>query len=165
MQAQNDPSRSPYVSNSLLVAGWDWHRIGTQKARTAVVRVSGSMSTPGRIRTSNPRFRRPVLYPIELRAQARGTLPQGDSPIKPVPDHSALAIPASPITTTSSRFSSRENSISTLSNSSAPNFGAFFDSDNLCCISHLGGRCGFLSDWRHVCFKVGFDSLPMTRQP
>lgn len=24
-------------------------------------------STPGRIRTSNPRFRRPVLYPVELR--------------------------------------------------------------------------------------------------
>ena len=39
-------------------------------------------STPGRIRTSNPRFRRPVLYPIELRAQARGTLSKQDTSIK-----------------------------------------------------------------------------------
>jgi len=28
-------------------------------------------STPGRIRTSNPRFRRPVLYPVELRMRGR----------------------------------------------------------------------------------------------
>lgn len=28
-----------------------------------------SISTPGRIRTSNPRFRRPMLYPIEPRVR------------------------------------------------------------------------------------------------
>ena len=30
-------------------------------------RLAASADTPGRIRTSNPRFRRPVLYPVELR--------------------------------------------------------------------------------------------------
>ena len=41
-----------------------------------VSRIEGYLSTTlGRTRTCNPRFRRPMLYPIELRVRERAILP------------------------------------------------------------------------------------------
>ncbi len=51
----------------------------TQKRREMQIprRLTCVQSTPGRIRTSNPRFRRPVFYPIELRVRLDQCDPTG----------------------------------------------------------------------------------------
>ncbi len=59
---------------------------GRAKRKKATRRWPFVFGTPGRNRTCNPRLRRPVLYPIELRAQSRlcsaadnpGCLPAGE---------------------------------------------------------------------------------------
>ena len=47
---------------------------GRQPSKRRILRqVIGNIGAPGRVRTSNPRFRRPILYPVELRALTRAS--------------------------------------------------------------------------------------------
>ena len=41
---------------------------GRKIAQSDTAEIVESAGAPGRVRTSNPRFRRPILYPVELRA-------------------------------------------------------------------------------------------------
>ena len=52
--------------------GADGIALGSLLAKTGYTTFDGGfVNTRGGIRTPNPRFRRPMLYPIELRAQWR----------------------------------------------------------------------------------------------